>query len=93
MKKSLGLLLVLLLACMFSFAACAGECDVKIDEEHFPDPVFRKEVEQYDLDHDGIIYYKDNEIAMTQAEYDALIDPYVPDRAHVNLNWQLLTKI
>ena len=30
---------------------------------------------------------------MTQAEYDALIDPYVPDRAHVNLNWQLLTKI
>lgn len=46
-----------------------------------------------DLDHDGIIYYKDNEIAMTQAEYDALIDPYVPDRAHVNLNWQLLTKI
>ena len=55
MKKSLGLLLVLLLACMFSFAACAGECDVKIDEEHFPDPVFRKEVEQYDLDHDGIL--------------------------------------
>ena len=73
MKKSLGLLLVLLLACMFSFAACAGEGDVKIDEEHFPDPVFRKEVEQYDLDHDGIIYYKDNEIAMTQAEYDAFI--------------------
>ena len=55
MKKSLGLLLVLLLACMFSFAACAGECDVKIDEEHFPDPVFRKEVEQYDLDHDGML--------------------------------------
>lgn len=46
-----------------------------------------------DLDHDGIIYYKDNEVAMTQAEYDALIDPYVPDRAHVNLTWELLTKI
>ncbi|MBR5959444.1 MAG: hypothetical protein IKZ98_00480 [Clostridia bacterium] len=55
MKKSFGLLLVLLLACMFPFAACAGEGDVKIDEEHFPDPVFRKEVEQYDLDHDGIL--------------------------------------
>ena len=55
MKKSLGLLLVLLLACMFSFAAYAGEGDVKIDEEHFPDPVFRKEVEQYDLDHDGML--------------------------------------
>ncbi len=55
MKKSLGLLLVLLLACMFSFAACAGENDVRIDEKHFPDPVFRKEVEQYDLDHDGIL--------------------------------------
>ena len=55
MKKSLGLLLVLLLACMFSFAACAGEDDVRIDEKHFPDPVFRKEVEQYDLDHDGML--------------------------------------
>ena len=70
MKKSLGLLLVLLLACMFSFAACAGEGDVKIDEEHFPDPVFRKEVEQYDLDHDGMLSPEeaDNELSQISAE-------------------------
>lgn len=40
-----------------------------------------------DLDGDGIIYYQNGETPMTQAEYEALIEPYVPDRAHLELNW------
>ena len=54
MKKIFGLL-VLILACMFSFAAYAEEDGVSIDEEHFPDPVFREAVKQYDLNNDGIL--------------------------------------
>ncbi len=45
-----------------------------------------------DYDDDGIIYYKDNEIPMTKDEYNALIDPYVPDKALLELNWELLVE-
>jgi len=38
MKKIFGLILIL--ACMFSFIACAEEEGTAIDEEHFPDPFF-----------------------------------------------------
>ena len=53
MKKIFGLIMIL--TCMFSFAACAEEDGVSIDEEHFPDPFFRAEVLQYDRDRDGIL--------------------------------------
>jgi hypothetical protein len=37
-----------------------------------------------DYDRDGIINYKvDDDTSMTQVEYEELIDPYVPDHAHL----------
>ena len=45
---------------------------------------------ELDADGDGIIYYENNEIPLTREEYEALLEPYVPDWAHVDLSWQLL---
>ena len=45
---------------------------------------------ELDADGDGIIYHVNNETPLTREEYEALIEPYVPDRAHVDLSWQLL---
>ena len=45
---------------------------------------------ELDADGDGIIYYKNGEEMLTRAEYEALLEPYVPDWAHVDLSWQLL---
>ena len=50
-KRLIGFLFVLLL-CLFSCALA----DVPIDDEHFPDPVFRLFVrQQYDRDQDGVL--------------------------------------
>ena len=52
MKKSAGILFVLLLLCAVSLALA----DVPINEEKFPDPVFRKYVtDNVDLDGNGIL--------------------------------------
>ena len=45
---------------------------------------------ELDADGDGIIYYVNNRTPLTREEYEALIEPYVPDRAHVDLSWQML---
>ena len=55
MKKKLLILLALLTACVFCFAAGAEEKGTAIDEEHFPDGAFRKAVSKYDLDGDGFL--------------------------------------
>ena len=49
MRKVTGILL-----CLLVIAVCAVALgDVPIDEEHFPDPAFRKYVRQFDTDGNG----------------------------------------
>ncbi|MBR1481924.1 MAG: hypothetical protein IJ598_03030 [Ruminococcus sp.] len=43
-----------------------------------------------DLDQDGVIYYINDE-AMTKAEYDAVVNRYVPARNRLNVQWKKLT--
>ncbi|MBR6165020.1 MAG: hypothetical protein IKQ45_03715 [Clostridia bacterium] len=52
MKRITGILVCLLLAILCT----AAMADVKIDEEHFPDPTFRSFLElRFDKNHDGVL--------------------------------------
>ena len=45
---------------------------------------------EQDVDGDGIIYHIDDRTPLTKEEYEARLEPYVPDRARVDLAWDLL---
>ena len=61
MKKSIGILLILLMICAFGLAS--AEEGVKIDWARFPDDALRIEVMRYDTDHDGILSAEEAENA------------------------------
>ena len=53
--KIFTLLISMLLVCAICFTAGAEEAGIKIDEENFPDAVFRAEIQCYDLDKDLVL--------------------------------------
>lgn len=53
-------------------------------------PPYGQYLPELDADGDGIIYYVNDDTPLTAEEYEAMIEPYVPDRAKVELTWQLL---
>ena len=55
MKKSVLLLLVVLLVCMFCYTMAEEDQGVKINKEHFPDSLFLKTVKKYDRDENGYL--------------------------------------